>query len=70
MADGKKVAIHCRASIGRSGMIAACILVCRGIDADTAFAVISQARTVSVPDTDEQRQWVVRFSERLVADQP
>lgn len=65
IADGKKVAIHCRAGIGRSGTVAACVLACRGIDADTAFAIISRARAISVPETDEQRQWVVRFSERL-----
>jgi hypothetical protein len=47
-------------------MIAACVLACLGTDTEAAFAAIRKARGVLVPDTDEQRQWVARFSERLV----
>jgi protein-tyrosine phosphatase len=66
IAEGRGVAIHCRAGIGRAAMIAACVLVCLGDDADVAFTAIGKARGVSVPDTDEQRQWVSLFGERLV----
>src|SRR5262249_15347614 len=59
--DGRSVAIHCRAGIGRSSLIAACVLICSGIDADDAFARIKDARGLSVPDTDEQRDWVLAF---------
>src|SRR5262249_13299329 len=34
---GKTVAIHCRAGIGRSSLIAACILLSVGVDPDAAF---------------------------------
>jgi protein-tyrosine phosphatase len=60
---GKAVAIHCRAGIGRSALIAACVLVSDGMDTNEAFERISRARRVPVPDTQEQAAWVKRFSE-------
>jgi protein-tyrosine phosphatase len=60
-ADGQAVAIHCRAGIGRSSLIAACILVRNGYDAGSAFEVIAKARGVEVPDTQAQRAWVATF---------
>ena len=61
IADGRSVAIHCRAGIGRSSMIAACALICSGIEAGDALARIKAARGLTVPDTDEQREWVMMF---------
>jgi len=58
---GKAAAIHCRAGIGRSSLIAACALVCSGLDARSAFDAISKARGLTVPDTDDQRRWVTSF---------
>ncbi len=63
--DGKRIAIHCRVGIGRSAVIAACTLVCAGIEPLTALDRIATARGVAVPDTDQQRDWVVRFAETL-----
>jgi len=65
IADGRSIAIHCRAGIGRSSVIAACALICAGIDADSAFASIKGARGVAVPDTDDQRDWVIAFGKEL-----
>jgi protein-tyrosine phosphatase len=62
VALGKAVAIHCRAGIGRSALIAACILGRGGADANQAFAKISASRGVVVPDTDAQRDWVAAFN--------
>jgi protein-tyrosine phosphatase len=59
--DGKAVAIHCRAGIGRSAVIAACILVRHGYDVNSAFDAIAKARGVRVPDTEDQRAWVSTF---------
>jgi protein-tyrosine phosphatase len=58
---GKAVAIHCRAGIGRSSLIAAGVLICSGLSADEAFRLISIARGVDVPDTEAQREWVMAF---------
>ena len=57
--EGRYLAVHCRASIGRSSVLAASILVRLGWDAKTAFDVIEVARGCSVPDTPEQKQWVI-----------
>jgi protein-tyrosine phosphatase len=59
--NGKAVAVHCRAGIGRSSLIAACTLVCLGVDATAAFDLIAKARGLVVPDTEAQREWVMTF---------
>jgi len=58
----KTMAIHCRAGIGRSSLIAACLLTRFGLSSDHAFHIIEEARGCPVPDTPEQRTWVERFS--------
>jgi protein-tyrosine phosphatase len=60
--QGKSVGIHCRASVGRSSVVAACLLVNHGEDAEISFARISTARGVAVPDTEAQREWVSDFA--------
>lgn len=62
--QGKAVAVHCRAGIGRASVIAACVLACSGIDPKAAFDLIARTRGVPVPDTDAQRDWVVAFPDR------
>ncbi len=62
--DGHAVAIHCRAGIGRSSLMAGAALVLMGFDAADALARIAVARGLPVPDTDEQRRWLFAFAER------
>ncbi len=57
----KGVAIHCRMGVGRSVLIAACVLVSQNMETDDAFEAIGRARGISVPDTDEQRIWVAHL---------
>ena len=57
------VGIHCRAGIGRSSLLATCLLAQHGYEPSAAFEAITQARGCSVPDTDEQRRWVERWFE-------
>lgn len=52
------VAIHCRAGIGRSGLLAACVLGAFGVAPDSAFTMLGRVREVVVPDTDAQVAWV------------
>jgi protein-tyrosine phosphatase len=59
--NGKGVAIHCRAGIGRSSLIAACVLVLNGYEASSALDAISKARGLEVPDTEAQKLWVSAF---------
>jgi protein-tyrosine phosphatase len=58
--SGKNVAIHCRQGIGRSSLLIASLLVAAGEKPDEAFRRIEKARGRSVPDTNEQREWVAR----------
>jgi protein-tyrosine phosphatase len=57
--QGDSLAIHCRAGIGRSSLAAGTIMIRCGISPPDALARISVARHVTVPDTDEQRSWIL-----------
>jgi protein-tyrosine phosphatase len=65
--DGKSVVIHCRQGIGRSSLLAACVLLLGGTRADEAFRRIEEARGRPAPDTLEQREWVFRLAEVISA---
>lgn len=47
-----------RICIGRTGIIAGAVLLKTGKTAKEAFALISDARGVRVPDTEEQENWL------------
>jgi len=61
---GKAIAIHCRAGIGRSSLIAASLLCQSGLHAESAFRIIEESRGCPVPDTTEQRRWVELYIAR------
>ncbi len=67
LTEGKSLLIHCRQGIGRAALIAACLLVLSGEEPETAFQRVSAARSVSVPETSEQRKWVIKFAQTLAA---
>lgn len=70
---GGIVYVHCRAGIGRTGVTVACHLVQSGLRADEALDRLNElwcecdrARTwPSVPETEEQVEFVHRFAEHL-----
>jgi protein-tyrosine phosphatase len=64
VAGGKAVAIHCRQGVGRSGLVAASVLASLGERPDAAIERVAKARGRPVPDTLEQREWVLSFAER------
>jgi protein-tyrosine phosphatase len=55
---GRRVGVHCRGCIGRSGVVTASLLIRSGIPAKDAWAQIAIARGYPVPDTAEQEAWV------------
>lgn len=59
--SGAGIALHCRAGIGRTGLIAGCVLHLLGVPSSRIFTTLSLARGVSVPDTEEQVAWVAEF---------
>lgn len=66
-AGGMHTVVHCRAGIGRTGLVAAGVLLHCGFEPLEAFEHISKNRRVSVPDTQEQIDWLVGNSEIIVS---
>jgi protein-tyrosine phosphatase len=62
--QGKNVAVHCRQGIGRSGILAAALLIKSGSTPGDALTQISGARGLTVPETPEQMAWIQEFSRR------
>ena len=56
--DGAHLAVHCRQSVGRSGMLAVSIAIALGTPLESALHAVSQARRVRVPETKEQIDWL------------
>jgi hypothetical protein len=44
-------------------------MICSGIEAAEALALIGAARGVIVPDTEEQRDWIFAFGQARQAPQ-
>ena len=59
---GKNLLIHCRQGIGRTGLVAACLLVRSGMTPSAAVDMVSAARGIAVPETREQRDWIERYA--------
>jgi protein-tyrosine phosphatase len=62
LSSGANVLIHCRQGVGRTGLVAACLLVKKGMSPGAAVEKITVARGVVVPETDEQREWIDHYS--------
>jgi protein-tyrosine phosphatase len=60
---GHMVAVHCRAGIGRSAVVAAGILQRSGVPYPQVFPALSRARGVAVPDTDAQVAWIQAYAQ-------
>ena len=65
LASGRNVVLHCRQGIGRTGLVAACLLVTKGIDAKAAVARLSAARGIAIPETSEQGRWIEHYASTL-----
>jgi protein-tyrosine phosphatase len=64
---GENTVIHCWAGIGRTGLLAASVLVQHGFGPAEAFQTVSAARGVQTPDTEEQTAWVAAHQRVLQA---
>ena len=61
----KNLARHCYAGIGRTGLIAASILIKMGLQVDEALIKLSRARGLRVPETIQQITWLHRHADQL-----
>lgn len=59
--SGESIGIHCRGSIGRSTITAACTLIHLGWPARKALGIIEAARGCPVPNTLQQEQWILKY---------
>jgi len=63
--QGAGVSVHCRAGIGRSGMVCSGVLVALGHGTTQAMQDVSRARGVQVPDTHEQATFIATIGYNL-----
>jgi len=64
LSSGRNVFIHCRQGIGRTGLIAACLLLKSGWTPQKAMEHLSAARALPVPETEEQSRWIHHYASR------
>jgi ADP-ribosyl-[dinitrogen reductase] hydrolase len=72
------VYLHCRAGIGRTGTVAGCLLIERGLSGDAALAELNRlwqesarsAQWPTVPETTEQSDYVRAWTPRVFAAEP
>lgn len=62
LSSGKNVLVHCRGGIGRSPLVAACLLVMKGWDPEKAVRLLRAAVGTSVPETPEQCRWIDHYA--------
>ncbi len=58
--QGKNIVIHCRMGIGRTSLVCASLLLKTGIEKEKVFDILSKTRTLSVPDTQEQIDFIIK----------
>ena len=58
---GEQIGVHCRGSIGRATVTAAATLIHLGWAPKAALAAIQAARGCTVPDTQEQEDWILSY---------
>lgn len=63
---GENVLIHCRAGIGRTGMVTASVLMHCGYKPLDAFKQVSAKRGKPVPDLPAQVDWVVDHWQAII----
>lgn len=61
---GERIGVHCRGSIGRATVTAACTLIQMGWKPTRALNAIEDARGCQVPDTREQEGWILHYEAR------
>ena len=67
LASGRNVVLHCRQGVGRTGVMAACLMLMRGEKLDGVLETLSRARGLRVPETAEQLRWLEHFADSLNA---
>jgi protein-tyrosine phosphatase len=64
--NNKKVLIHCRGGLGRTGTIAGCYLVSSGVSLDTAYQMLINTRGIKCPENEIQRKFIAGFANEYI----
>jgi protein-tyrosine phosphatase len=64
LAANEGVVVHCMGGLGRTGVIAACVLVTLGRTAEDAIAEVRAARGPRCVENRAQEDFVARFAAR------
>lgn len=59
LSEGKNIAIHCRGGVGRTGTLAAALMLACDLKPEELFETLHKARGKPMPATDAQRAWVL-----------
>ncbi len=62
--SGHSITAHCRIGIGRAGLFVSCLLQELGIEAQEAIEIVSKARGVNIPDTEQQKYFILNYKLR------
>lgn len=65
--SGLSVAVHCRQSVGRSGLFAVAVVIATGRALPEGRSTVSAARGVEVPETSEQLAWLRHYEQQLAS---
>lgn len=63
LAAGGRVVLHCRGGLGRTGLVAALLLMERGMEAEHAILTVRRARPGAI-ETDAQEHYVLGYRPR------
>ena len=67
LSAGKNILVHCRQGVGRTGLVASCLLVTKGWSPGAAVMNVSAARGTEIPETNGQREWIDHYAARLAS---
>ncbi|MCB9737971.1 MAG: dual specificity protein phosphatase family protein [Deltaproteobacteria bacterium] len=62
---GVDVVVHCMGGLGRTGLLAAALLIRRGMGADEAIAAIRAVRSPRAVETEAQEAWLRGYAGRV-----
>jgi protein-tyrosine phosphatase len=65
VSDGHRLIMHCAAGIGRSGTMAAALLMWGGMDADAAREMVAASRPMAGPEAGAQLEFLTDLQRRI-----